>query len=122
MSVIPGISTDNPITTETETTLSGVLVGDSGKVRAATNADVSLPTFETVAKNLRSLPFSITYSSGRLSSIVYTLPNASTITKTINYAGDKVSSIVLSGATPAGISLTKTFTYTGDNITGVSYS
>lgn len=40
MSVIPGISTDNPITTETETTLSGVLVGDSGKVRAATNAEI----------------------------------------------------------------------------------
>ena len=44
------------------------------------------------------------------------------ITKTINRTGDKITTIVLSGATPSGISLTKTFTYTGDNITGIAYS
>jgi hypothetical protein len=79
-------------------------------------------TFETVSQSLSALPQTITYSSGRISTIVYTLPNNSTITKTINYTGDKVTSIVLSGATPSGIQLTKTLTYTGDNITGVSYS
>jgi hypothetical protein len=79
-------------------------------------------TFETVSQSLSALPQTITYSSGRISTIVYTLPNNSTITKTINYTGDKVTSVVLSGATPSGIQLTKTLTYTGDNITEVSYS
>jgi hypothetical protein len=79
-------------------------------------------TFETVNRNLASYPHAINYTSGRISSIVYTLPGPTTITKTINYTGDRVTSIVLSGATPSGISLTKTITYTGDNITGVAYS
>jgi ABC-type uncharacterized transport system substrate-binding protein len=79
-------------------------------------------TFETVNRNLASYPHAINYTSGRISSIVYTLPGPTTITKTINYTGERVTSIVLSGATPSGISLTKTITYTGDNITGVSYS
>lgn len=79
-------------------------------------------TFETVNNNLQSLPHAINQTSGRITSIVYTFPNASTITKTINYTSDRVTSIVLSGATPSGISLTKTFTYTGNDLTGVSYS
>jgi hypothetical protein len=79
-------------------------------------------TFESVASNLLAYPFAVTYSASRISTVVYTLPNASTITKTINYTSGRVTSIVLSGATPSGISLTKTFTYTGDNVTGVAYS
>jgi hypothetical protein len=79
-------------------------------------------TFETVNRNLSAYPHAINYASGRISSIVYTLSGPTTITKTINYTGDRVTSIVLSGATPSGISLTKTITYTGDNITGVAYS
>lgn len=82
----------------------------------------STNTFETVSQSLGAYPATINYESDRISSIVYTLPNASTITKTINYTNERVTSIVLSGATPAGISLTKTFAYTDDNITGVSYS
>lgn len=79
-------------------------------------------TFETVNANLQSLPHTINRTGGRISSIVYTLPNASTITKTINRTGDVISSIVLTGATPAGIQLTKTITRTAGVITGVSYS
>jgi hypothetical protein len=79
-------------------------------------------TFETVSQSLSAYPATINYSSSRVSTIVYTLPGPTTITKTINYTGDKVTSIVLSGATPSGISLTKTLTYTGDNVTGVAYS
>jgi hypothetical protein len=97
--------------TSTPTTLAGYGI---------TNAVAT--TFETVSQSLGSFPHAINYSSGRISSIVYTLPGPTTITKTINYTGDRVTSIVLSGETPAGISLTKTFTYTGENITGVSYS
>jgi hypothetical protein len=79
-------------------------------------------TFETVAKSLGAFPYTINYTSGRVSSIVYTLPGPVTITKTINYTGTQVTSIVLSGATPSGIQLTKTLTYTGNNVTGVAYS
>lgn len=92
------------------------------RVRQAIAALAIGNTFETVSQSLSALPQTITYSSGRISTIVYTLPNNSTITKTINYTGDKVTSVVLSGATPSGIQLTKTLTYTGDNITEVSYS
>ncbi len=79
-------------------------------------------TFETISKSLNSYPYSISYNSGKISTIIYTILGPTTITKTINYTGDKITSIVLSGSTPSGISLTKTFTYTSDNITGVAYS
>jgi len=80
------------------------------------------PTFESVASNLDGLPAVFNYTGDNLTSVVYTLPNASTITKTLSYTGDNLTSIVLSGATPNGINLTKTLSYTGENLTGVSYS
>jgi len=103
-------------------------VRDASAINAGTLADARLSaniprvTFETVSQSLNAYPHAINYTTGRITSIVYTLPNASTITKTINRTGDKITTIVLSGATPSGISLTKTFTYTGDNITGIAYS
>jgi hypothetical protein len=81
-----------------------------------------LVSFETLSQSFNAYPKAINYSSGRVSSVVYTLPNSSTITKTINYTGDKVTSVVLSGATPPGIALTKTFTYSGDDLVGVAYA
>jgi len=74
-------------------------------------------TFETVSKNLDATDATLTYTGDNLTSIAY----VSGITKTLNYTGDNLTSVVLSGATPSGISLTKTLTYTGDNLTGVSY-
>lgn len=81
-------------------------------------------SFDTVWRNLKSLSKSVNRDgSNRISSIVFTLPDASAITGTINRDGNnRISSIVLSGATPAGIQLTKTITRTGGVITGVSYS
>jgi len=113
---IPGVSTDieTVITPDTDTTFEDVLIGDGEKVKGG--------SFESVRQNIRSLPHVPNYTGELLTSVVYTLPNASTITKTVNYTGDKITSIVLSGTTPSGIQLTKTFTYTGDKITGVSYS
>jgi hypothetical protein len=78
-------------------------------------------TFETVSKNLKGNPYALNYTSGKLTSIVYTLSNG-TITKTLNYTGEKLTSIVLSGDTPAGINLTKTLSYTGDTLTSITYS
>lgn len=82
----------------------------------------SVQTFETVSKNIRQFPYALNYTLGQLTSIVYTLPASQSITKTLNYTGDKLTSIVLSGDTPSGIDLTKTLTYTGDTLTSVSYS
>jgi hypothetical protein len=78
------------------------------------------PEFETISKNLKGNPYNLSYTSGKLTSIVYTLPTG-TITKTLNYTGEKLTSIVLSGDTPSGILLTKTLSYTGDNLTSITY-
>jgi len=79
-------------------------------------------TFEVIAKNLKAYPFVLNYTGENLTSVVYTLPAAQSITKTLNYTGDNLTSVVLSGDTPVGIELTKTLSYTGDNLTGVAYS
>lgn len=78
-------------------------------------------TFETVSKNLKAYPASLNYTSGTLTSIVYTLPSG-TITKTLNYTSEILTSIVLSGSTPSGINLTKTLGYTSGILTSITYS
>lgn len=78
-------------------------------------------TFETVSKNLKAYPYTINYTWSDVSSIVYTVP-AWTITKTLNYTGDKLTSVVLSWDTPWWIDLTKTLGYTVDDLTSITYS
>lgn len=78
-------------------------------------------TFELISKNLKSYAYALSYTSGKLTSIVYTLPTG-TITKTLNYTGEKLTSIVLSGDTPSGINLTKNLSYTGDTLTAITYN
>lgn len=78
-------------------------------------------TYETVSKNLNSWDAAVNYSLGSLVSIVYS-NGVSTINKTFNYTGADLTSIVLSGDTPVGISLTKTLSYTLGELTGVTYS
>ena len=77
--------------------------------------------YETISKNLRSWDAAFNYTSGDLTSIVYT-QGTETITKTFNYTTGTLTSIVLSGDTPTGINLTKTFTYTSGNLTGITFS
>lgn len=78
-------------------------------------------TFESVSKNIKSYPYTLNYTGDKITSIVYNIGDG-TITKTLNYSGDIVTSIVLSGDTPSGISLTKTLNYTDNILTSVSYS
>lgn len=78
-------------------------------------------TYETVSKNLKAFPATLNYSGTDITSIDYTTPDG-TLTKTLNFTGDKLTSIVLSGFTPDGIDLTKTLSYTGEDLTGISYS
>lgn len=75
-------------------------------------------SFETVSKNLDASGATLNYTGEQLDSIDY----ANGITKTFNYTGNNLTSVVLSGSTPSGIDLTKTLSYTGDNLTGVAYS
>jgi len=85
----------------------------------AQNSSGSADTFETVSKNLDASGATLEYDvSGNLTSIEY----GNGITKTLNYTGTNLTSVVLSGSTPDGISLTKTLSYTGGNLTGVAYS
>jgi hypothetical protein len=79
-------------------------------------------SFETVSKNLKQYNYALNYTSGALTSIVYTIPTVGTITKTLNYTSGVLTSVVLSGSTPLGISLTKTLTYTSGVLTAVAYS
>lgn len=81
----------------------------------------TLNTFETVSKNLESYPYELNYTGDQLTSIVYTTPSG-TITKTLAYSGSQLTTITLSGDTPASIDLVKTLTYTGDALTSISYS
>jgi len=78
--------------------------------------------FETVSKNLKSYPYVLTYGVDGIDTIVYDLGGGLSITKTFNYTLSVLTSIVLSGDTPAGIDLTKTLNYTGADLTGVTYS
>lgn len=90
------------------------------EIQAAVGGGISFgDAFETVSKNLASNDAVFNYSMGRLSNIVYA---GGLITKTFNFTGDKLTSIVLSGSTPSGINLTKTLAYSGDQLTSITYS
>lgn len=76
-------------------------------------------SFETVSSNLSAYSNTLNYNgSGDITSIVY----SNGVTKTFNYTGADITSIVLSGSTPSGISLTKTLSYTSGDVTGITYS
>lgn len=76
-------------------------------------------SFETVSANLPSSDSTLNYNgSGDITSIVY----SNGVTKTFNYTGTDITSIVLSGSTPSGISLTKTLTYSSGDVTGIAYT
>jgi hypothetical protein len=78
--------------------------------------------FETVSKNLKSYPYVITYNGDDINYITYNLGGGDAIVKTFHYTIGVLTSIVLSGDTPLGITLTKTLSYTGDDLTSVVYS
>lgn len=99
--------------------------GQAGKVArvnpAETGIEFTAPekSFETVSSNLSAYDYALNYNgNGDITSIVY----SNGVTKTLNYTGGDVTSIVLSGSTPSGISLTKTFTYSSGDVVGITYS
>lgn len=94
----------------------------SSSIQAILDASVG-NSFETISKNLRDYVAAYTYVGTNISTIAYTVPSVGTITKTFNYTGSQLTSIVLSGTgLPGGTFTTKTFAYTGSDLTGVTYS
>lgn len=85
---------------------------------AADITDLASNTFETVSKNLAASNYTFTFVDGDLVSLTY----ANGITKTLNYSGEGLASVTLSGATPGGIELTKTLTYSGGDPVSATYS
>ena len=76
-------------------------------------------SFETYSKNLEDSNATPAYTGSRLDSITY----ANGVVKTLNYTGELLTSIVLSGPIPFGIPTTKTLSYDGSgNWTGTVYS
>jgi len=79
----------------------------------------STNSFETVSANLSAYDYVINYNvDGDVSTIVY----SNGVTKTLNYTSGDVTSIVLSGSTPSGITLTKTLTYSLGDVVGITYT
>jgi hypothetical protein len=98
-------------------------LGDTVSIAVADGnaADAAAETFETVSRNLRSYPATLSYAAGELSAISYATPGGAAV-KTFHRVAGRLASIVLSGSLPAGIATTKTLSYTGDSLTSVGYA
>lgn len=101
-----------------------VVAGTNVTITRNTNGDkvinaTAVNSFESVSANLSAYDNTLNYDiNGDVTSIVY----SNGVTKTFNYTGEDITSIVLSGATPSGISLTKTLIYTDGNVAGITYT
>lgn len=119
---IPGIKGDTGDTGPQG--LQGIqgIQGEMGPQGPAGDDGVDAPTsFETVSKNLKGYPYTLSYSSGVLSAMVYTTESG-IITKSFTYSLGILTSITLSGDTPNGIALVKNLVYTNGVLTSVGYS
>lgn len=100
----------------------GVTIDDSNQEYPTISAtSSSSSTFEYVSKNIESYPM-VMDSVSRPMTVVYTTPTG-TITKTLNFTGSVLTSIVLSGDLPITLTeTTKTLNYTDDVFVGYTYS
>jgi len=81
-------------------------------------------TFETVSKNLKQYPYSLTYDTGDyLTSVRYQISDTSYVMKSLSYnSSGQLYLVGLTGNPVPSVSLFKHLYYSGSNITGVSYS
>lgn len=122
IATVTAISTDTLtiVRAQEDSTARSVVAGDQ---IAATITAKMLFSFEDVAKNIASNPSTLAYNvDGTINTVTYDLGNSLSIVKTFAYSGGNLSTIVLSGSTPSGITLTKTFTYTSGDVTNIAYS
>ncbi len=113
----------NVVNVDTTTTAN---ITDSSNKRFVTDAQltkIDKEYFETVSKNLKTYPYTLNYTVDTLTSIEYDLGGGDSITKTLNYSAQLLTTIVLSGTLPSGIgSTTKTLTYSSGKLSTVTYS
>ena len=79
-------------------------------------------TFETINRNMKAYPSSLSFLGGFLNTVIYDLGGGDTITKTFGYSSGVISTIILSGSVPLGISIAKSFTYESGKLKSISYS
>lgn len=81
-------------------------------------------TFETISKNLKQYPYSLSYNvSGYLTGIHYTLGASSYIDKVLSYdSSGMLTTVSLTGSPVPSTSLFKYLYYSGAVLTGVQYS
>lgn len=78
-------------------------------------------SFETINKNLSGYPSTLSYTNGKLTSVIYNL-NTGTITKNLTYTEDLLTSISLSGDLFPGLLLTKNLIYQDNRLIQTNYS
>lgn len=78
-------------------------------------------SFETINKNLSGYSSTLSYTDGKLTSIIYNL-NTGTITKSLIYTDDLLTRITLSGNLFPGLSLTKNLIYQDNVLIQITYS
>ena len=117
------IGLGNVLNVDTTTTSN---IADSSNKRFVTDAQlakIDKEYFETVSKNLKTYPYSLNYTGDKLTSIEYDLGGGDSITKTLNYSLELLTTIVLSGTLPSGIgATTKTLTYSSGRLSTITYS
>lgn len=97
-----------------------LIINKTGQGGGGGGGDIA-HSFETVSKNLSAYPATLTYTGDELTSIAYNT-GSGTITKTFGYSGGQLTTITLSGDTPAGIDLVKTLVYSLGKLVGATYS
>jgi hypothetical protein len=120
LTLVAGINSVSPIT-GTLVNYGGVGVTGNLNVGGFITGNLGPSTYEIVAKNLNSYPYTIGYTGTSVSYVAYTSPSG-TITKSFSYDGNGlVSSVAITGV-PLPHSFTKNLSYTGNTVTSVSYS
>ena len=79
-------------------------------------------SYETISKNLKAYPYSVSYNAGKIATIDYDIGLGEVITKTFEYQNDKLVLVVLSGALPSIINTTKTLEYNENGLSNIVYS
>ncbi len=91
---------------------------------STTTASGLSETFETISKNLKQYPYSLSYNvSGNLTGIYYSIGASTYVAKQLSYdSSGLLTTVSLTGSPVPSTSLFKHLYYSGSALTGVSYS
>lgn len=98
-------------------------IQDQTDLQDALDLKLNAAYFEAISKNLKTYPYTFNYTGDVLTSIVYSIGDGDTITKTLGYTSGVLTSITLSGELPPQLfKTTKTLTYTDGKLTSIGYT